>query len=402
MPTVQVKRKQKRSNPNQVMAWLIDSPSGNLPPGYTRLVDAPEIAACINRIAGIISSTPIYLMQNTNQGDRRVHDPLSRRVDINPCPGLGTRSLWMDWIITTMLSRGDGNAYVLPKFYAGEISSLLPMPGAAARPVEPLRRHGYMVDWQSASFDPTEVLHFRLHADPDFPFKGRGIRVQADRIAKSLQTTAALKENLSNPSYKPPLAVFVKSGEDLTDPATREMYRKNFLEDAADGKPWLLPADLMQLEQIRPLSLNDLAVKDTVEMDKRSACAIFGMPAFMLGLGSFNRDAYNNFVNTVIIPLVTGIEQELTLKLLADRPDCYFKFSRRRLYDYDVATLIDIDCRMADRGYLNGDEVREDADRDPAGLTEYKVLENYIPYEDSGNQKKLTGTEPDKEDTDAA
>jgi hypothetical protein len=25
----------------------------------------------------------------------------------------------------------------------------------------------------------------------------------------------------------------------------------------------------------------------------------------------------------------------------------------------------------------------------PAGLKDYKVLENYIPYEDSGKQKKL-------------
>lgn len=56
-------------------------------------------------------------------------------------------------------------------------------------------------------------------------------------------------------------------------------------------------------------------------------------------------------------------------------------------------TLIDIDNSMADRGYLNGDEVREDADRDPVGLTEYKVLENYIPYDMSGNQLKLAPKE---------
>lgn len=55
--------------------------------------------------------------------------------------------------------------------------------------------------------------------------------------------------------------------------------------------------------------------------------------------------------------------------------------------------LIDIDNSMADRGYLNGDEVREDADRDPVGLTEYKVLENYIPYDMSGNQLKLAPKE---------
>ena len=44
---------------------------------------------------------------------------------------------------------------------------------------------------------------------------------------------------------------------------------------------------------------------------------------------------------------------------------------------------------MADRGYLNGDEVREDAFLEPAGLTEFKVLENYIPIDMIGQQKKL-------------
>ena len=72
--------------------------------------------------------------------------------------------------------------------------------------------------------------------------------------------------------------------------------------------------------------------------------------------------------------------------------------NRRKLYDYDLKTLIEIDNSMADRGYLNGDEVREDADRDPVGLTEYKVLENYIPYDMSGNQKKLTGAESEVPD----
>ena len=44
---------------------------------------------------------------------------------------------------------------------------------------------------------------------------------------------------------------------------------------------------------------------------------------------------------------------------------------------------------MHDRGIVNGDEVRETAMLDPAGLTEFKVLENYIPVDAIGQQKKL-------------
>ena len=43
----------------------------------------------------------------------------------------------------------------------------------------------------------------------------------------------------------------------------------------------------------------------------------------------------------------------------------------------------------ADRGFVNGDEWRDRMHMTPAGLTEYKVLENYIPYDKSGEQNKL-------------
>ena len=54
---------------------------------------------------------------------------------------------------------------------------------------------------------------------------------------------------------------------------------------------------------------------------------------------------------------------------------------------------IQMDLSMADRGYMNGDEVREDAYRDPAGLTDFVRLENYIPVDMAGAQKKLVQNE---------
>jgi hypothetical protein len=55
--------------------------------------------------------------------------------------------------------------------------------------------------------------------------------------------------------------------------------------------------------------------------------------------------------------------------------------------------MSDIMLSGADRGYVNGDEWRDAMYMAPAGLKEYKVLENYIPYDMSGNQKKLTQEE---------
>ena len=244
------------------------------------------------------------------------------------------------------------------------------------------------MQWRGRTYAPDEVLHFRLYADPDRPWKGRGVRVQAKRLADSLSTTSQLKDMLNSPDYKPPLIIAVNSDNAFSDEAERENFRESYLSESKDGKPWILPADLVKIEQIKPMSLTDLAVKDTVELDKKTATAIFGVPGFTLGIGSFSEAEHNHAVRTVYVPICQGIEQELTLKLLAS-PRRYFKISRRRLYAYDLKNLIDMDLAMADRGYLNGDEVRADMDLDPVGLTERVRLENYILNEDTGKQKKL-------------
>ena len=57
--------------------------------------------------------------------------------------------------------------------------------------------------------------------------------------------------------------------------------------------------------------------------------------------------------------------------------------------DYDLSTVSNVLLAGADRGYVSGDEWRERLHMSPAGLKEYKVLENYIPADMSGNQKKL-------------
>lgn len=379
-------KRRSKDPPSLVGYWMGNS--DEVPTGYHRLIESPEVAACINRISSIVSSAPIYLMENTKKGDVRIHDGMSRLVDIDPWPGMGTRATWMDWIVSTLLGEGDGNACVLPEIEDGHFSQLLPMPGAV--PLPGTNPDTYYISWRGCNYHPSEVLHFRLFTDPTYPWKGRGYRVQLKQVVEALEKSDAVKKSLSSPDYKPPLCVFVNSDTDFSDEEKREKFRKKYLADAKDGKPWILPADLVKIEQIRPLSLADLAIKDTVELDKKTVASIIGVPPYMVGIGNYDQKAHNAFIRTDIIHMANVIEQQLTQKLL-ENPKRYYKISRRRLYDYDLKTLIDIDCALADRGYLNGDEVREDADRDPIGLTEYKVLENYIPYDMSGKQKKLTG-----------
>lgn len=378
------KRKRRTASGNSLLGYYLSSAMGELPDGYHRLLDCPEVAACVNAIAAPISTATIYLMENSKRGDRRVQDALARFVDVTPCAVMGTRQAWMDWIVSTMLTEGDGNAFVLPCSKDGELCELRPMPGAATITVG----DSYAVSWRGQRFAPEDVLHFRLHADPDTPWRGRGVRASAWRLTEALAQTEALRAQLESPRYKPPLIVSVDADSDLGTAELRDAFRDEFLEADDSGKPWVIPGGMISVNQVRPLSLADLAVADTVKLDRQSVASLFGVPSFLVGVGDYSQKAYNNFIQRMIVPICTGIEQTLTAGLLlSDRR--YFMFNRRRLYAYDVKDLVGIYLDMHDRGIVNGDEVREVAMLDPAGLREFKVLENFIPVDKIGDQNKL-------------
>jgi hypothetical protein len=90
------------------------------------------------------------------------------------------------------------------------------------------------------------------------------------------------------------------------------------------------------------------------------------------------------------MPLAKAIAAEMTKKLILN-PAWYLQFNVWSLIDYDLQQVSSVLLAGSDRGFVNGDEWRDRMHMNPAGLKEYKILENYIPYDMSGNQSKLTG-----------
>lgn len=177
--------------------------------------------------------------------------------------------------------------------------------------------------------------------------------------------------------------------DEFSSPEGRERLLKDYLSAGKKGNPWMIPADQFSVEQVKPLTLADLAINDTVQLSKRTVAAILGVPAFVLGVGDYNKDAWNSFISNTIRPIAKGIEQELTRKLLLS-PKWYFKFNISSLMDYDIQTLADVYGKLSDRGFVTGNEVRDRIGMSPKdGLDELRVLENYIPYDMAGAQKKL-------------
>lgn len=384
------KKKQTR-NQSQVAFWLGD---GELCcQGYTRLADNPEIQTACLRIAELIGSMTIYLMENTPDGDRRIVNELSRMIDITP-NGNMTRSNWMTANVMNMLLYGNGNGICVPHTYEGQLRSLEPITASRVSfvPVgDSFRDYRVLIDGQPR--DPTNLMHFVYNPDPIYLWKGQGVTVTLKDIANNLKQAQKTENAFMASEWKPSIIVKVDAlTDEFSSPEGRDKLLESYVRPSKTGEPWLIPAEQFQVEQVRPLTLADLAIKDTVELDKKTVASVVGVPPYLLGVGEFKRDEWNSFVQTKVRALVINIQQEMTRCLILS-PKWYLFLNYWSLIDYDLKGVSDVLLAGADRGFVNGDEWRDRMHMAPAGLKEYKILENYIPYSESGNQKKLVQNE---------
>ena len=358
-------------------------------PGYNRLSDNPEVQTACFRIAELIGSMTIYIMENTNNGDARIINELSRKIDINPCDSM-TRMQWMTSIVMNLLLYGHGNSVVVPHTHGGLLMNLEPIAADRVQ-LQPLgtSRREYRILIDGVPRRPEDLLHFAYNPDPDYPWNGRGLTVCLRDVVKNLGQAQATENAFMRSEWKPSLIVKVDAlTDEFASPEGRARLLESYIHPAVPGTPWMIPAEAFQVEQVKPLTLADLAIRDTVELDKRTVAAVIGVPAFLLGVGEFNRDEWNSFIQTKVRAIALGIQQELTRALITS-PKWYILLNYWSLMDYDLKSMSDILLAGSDRGYVSGDEWRDRMHMAPAGLKEYRILENYIPADMAGAQKKL-------------
>lgn len=382
-------RDEPRGQKRGAAAWLCSSEAYDTLTcqGYVSLANNPEIAAGVDTIARLVGSMTIHLMECRDGGAVRIQNELSRKIDINPNQYM-TRAAFIHWIVRTMYLEGNGNAVVWPKTRRGIIQDLNPVPPNFVSFISD--GWGYRVVIAGQEYRPDKVLHFALNPDSLYPWLGTGYRVSLADVANNLKQAAATQKGFMASKWKPSLIVKVDA---LTDEFSSPEGRKRLLEQYAmsgqAGEPWMIPAEQFSVEQVKPLTLSDLALDAMVTLDKRTVAAVLGIPAFVLGVGEFDRDAWNNFINTTIMPLARGIEQELTKKILLSQ-EWFFRFNNWSLFSYSITELVSAGAEMVDRMALRRNEWRGWLNLPPdPEMDELLALENYLPADRLGDQGKL-------------
>lgn len=370
--------------------------------GYTPLNKNPQIIAAVKKIANLVGTITIHLMENTENGDQRIVNGLSRLVDID-CNDYQTRFEFISGLVRVLLLDGDGNVTILPKHTSeGYIDSLHVVPPSHVSYVqngEDLFDYQILVDGVPKPRD--ELIHIKINPDPDFPWKGTGYKTELGPVAKSLEQMRKTKDAFMESKWMPSIIVKIDGMvEEFSTPEGKEKILEKYVKSQKAGEPWLIPADSIDIQTVKPLSLNDLALKTGVELDAKTIASILDVPAFFLGVGNYSKDEWNNFIQNRIRQITVPIEQALTKSLLIS-PEWYFRFNSRSLMDYDIQTLATVGKELKSIGVVTGNEVRDMIGLSPKeGLDQLDQLENYIPVSESGNQKKLKDTAPEGGDSD--
>lgn len=358
--------------------------------GYRSLDHDPTIFAAVSKFAGLVGLVSWHLMANQEKGgDIRIKNELARKIDINPSKYM-TRQLFFENIAMQLLLYGNGNCVVRPHTEGGYLRDLEIIPANRVSFQPDPSGYGYFINIDGVRHDPEDLIHFALNPDKYYPWKGTGIKVAVKDVADNLKQAAATEKAFNSSKFKPPLIVKVDGiSTEFADRDGRQGMIDDYLTTSEEGAPWIIPAQQMEVTSVKPLTLQDLAISDTVRLNKKTAASIVGVPAFFVGVEAFNKEEYNNFITNELRRVVECIQQTLTKSLIL-KAEWYIKGNIWQLLDWDLNTITSIFTAFGDRGWVTGNEARDRINLEPKeGLDEPLALENYIPAAKAGEQKKL-------------
>jgi HK97 family phage portal protein len=356
--------------------------------GYTSIDRNPEVNLCINIISNLVASMTIFLMENTENGDKRVKNALSNKIDRNP-NNLTGRYNFIDSIIRELILTGNAIVLIENEGMSREgiplLKNLIPIPQNLV--IYQGNQVEYEIFINNKKVDKDNVLHFKIGTTTEKSWLGNSFNDILNGLVENLTQAQKTKVHFyKNP--KPSLLLKIDGNvEGMDKKEGRTKIAQKYLETTERGEPYVIPADMLELTTITPQTLKDLAINEGISVDRSFLAKILGIPTFLIGVGEFNEVEYNNFISTTILKFAKILEQELTEKLLYAE-NLYFKFNIRSLMAYNASEMRSTAESLIKLGIGNGDEARIALGYEAIGLTDINILENFIPIKGEKIVKK--------------
>lgn len=296
------------------------------------------VSACVNLIAGTIASTPLPIYRRTADGRERAEHDFWWLLNEQPTPEM-TAASWWEWMISSMLLRGDGIAEIVRTGPAGtSIAALRPLERedvVITEGSDGALVYAYREDGKTRGLRQEDVLHF-----PGYGFNGRCGQSVIQHAARQAIGTALAADEFAGGFFQrgaaPSVAIEYPAGV-APKPEQAEFLRQQFDERYAGTKNSHRPLVLINGGKLSPVSLTpqDSQLLQTRQWQVIDIARAFGVPPILIGesektssWGSGVEQILRAFLTFTLNPRLVLIEQEINRKLWPMRERYFAEFNR--------------------------------------------------------------------------
>lgn len=356
-----------RSEPLNYMIYNDFGNSGYYPIEFERAVET---------IGSLLGALTLQVWQSKGNTKERLKNAKSYWLDIEPTSGV-TRLEWTKKVVRTMYERGVCFVSVETDSAGNQLKIL---DDALVQTDGTVRCYK-----QNVVYKATDLLRFSVGTKPAL----EALKQTND----NLRMAAALKARFLKNSFIPKMVVKVDVDMSaLTDENDKRLkvLQNVIARSAESGQPIVFEQGFAEIQELKGRTYDELGLDVALKDEQLKVAAFFGLPAFLVGAGSFDREEYNLFIKTTFMTLVRMFEQQLS-RVFASK-DVYVKYNTERLLSIDLSEQMSFVSECLAQGIMTPNEARQKLGLTPSGakgMNDFRILENYVPVSQLGDQAKL-------------
>lgn len=344
-----------------------------------------EFERAIETIGSLLGSLTLQVWQTKAGGAKeRLRNAKSYWLDIEPMPGM-TRLEWTKKVVRTMYEKGV--CFVSVESFGGN------------EQLKILEDFFVQSDGTVKSYKTNEV--YKLEELLRFSVGTRPAAEALKQTNENLRMAAALKARFLKNSFMPSLVV--KVDVDMSALTQENDQRLKNLQKVISravetGQPMIFEQGFVEIQELKGRTYEELGLNLALKDEQMKVAAFFGVPAFLVGAGNFNREEYNLFIKTTFMTIVRMFEQQLSRVFASD--EIYVKYNTERLLSIDLREQMIFVSDCLGQGIITPNEARQKLGLTPSdskGMDEFRILENYVPVAKLGDQAKLKQGEKDEQ-----